>query len=45
MTGAGVSSARWAGSEQSAPWAVSSWGTDYTYTNLSDHYPLSAYAG
>ncbi|MET8330539.1 sphingomyelin phosphodiesterase [Streptomyces sp. NPDC005181] len=26
--------------EQSAPWTVSSWGTDYTYTNLSDHYPL-----
>lgn len=31
--------------EQSAPWTVSSWGTDYTYTNLSDHYPLSSYAG
>ncbi|WP_369244003.1 sphingomyelin phosphodiesterase [Streptomyces sp. R41] len=31
--------------EQSAPWTVSSWGTDYTYTNLSDHYPLNAYAG
>ncbi|MFC7259960.1 sphingomyelin phosphodiesterase [Streptomyces lutosisoli] len=31
--------------EQSAPWTVSSWGTDYTYTNLSDHYPLSAYTG
>ncbi|MFF2961611.1 sphingomyelin phosphodiesterase [Streptomyces sp. NPDC057963] len=30
--------------EQSAPWTVSSWGTDYTYTNLSDHYPLTAYA-
>lgn len=26
--------------EQSAPWTVSSWGTSYTYTNLSDHYPL-----
>ncbi|MFB6708276.1 sphingomyelin phosphodiesterase [Streptomyces sp. NPDC056333] len=26
--------------EQSEPWTVSSWGTDYTYTNLSDHYPL-----
>lgn len=25
--------------EQSAPWTVSSWGTSYTYTNLSDHYP------
>jgi len=31
--------------EQCTPWTVSSWGTDYTYTNLSDHYPLSAYAG
>lgn len=30
--------------EQSAPWTVSSWGTDYTYTNLSDHYPLIASA-
>ncbi|MET7619333.1 sphingomyelin phosphodiesterase [Streptomyces sp. NPDC005408] len=29
--------------EQSAPWSVSSWGTTYTYTNLSDHYPLIAY--
>ncbi|MFH8404199.1 sphingomyelin phosphodiesterase [Streptomyces sp. NPDC018019] len=28
--------------EQSAPWTVSSWGRDYTYTNLSDHYPLVA---
>ncbi|MGP3926740.1 sphingomyelin phosphodiesterase [Streptomyces sp. 8N616] len=26
--------------EQSAPWTVTSWGTDYTYTNLSDHYPV-----
>ncbi|MFI9615173.1 sphingomyelin phosphodiesterase [Streptomyces sp. NPDC052023] len=26
--------------EQSAPWTVSSWGTDYSYTNLSDHYPV-----
>ncbi|MET9804845.1 sphingomyelin phosphodiesterase [Streptomyces sp. NPDC006368] len=26
--------------EQSAPWTVSSWGTRYTYTNLSDHYPV-----
>ncbi|MFF8262389.1 sphingomyelin phosphodiesterase [Streptomyces virginiae] len=26
--------------EESAPWTVSSWGTPYTYTNLSDHYPL-----
>ncbi|WPO70661.1 MULTISPECIES: sphingomyelin phosphodiesterase [unclassified Streptomyces] len=29
--------------EQSAPWTVSSWGTKYTYTNLSDHYPVTAY--
>ncbi|MET7366407.1 sphingomyelin phosphodiesterase [Streptomyces sp. NPDC005566] len=28
--------------EHSAPWTVSSWGTDYTYTNLSDHYPVVA---
>ncbi|MFG2141250.1 sphingomyelin phosphodiesterase [Streptomyces sp. NPDC048650] len=26
--------------EESAPWTVSSWGKKYTYTNLSDHYPL-----
>ncbi|MER6213575.1 sphingomyelin phosphodiesterase [Streptomyces sp. NPDC001272] len=26
--------------EESAPWTVSSWGTSYTYTNLSDHYPV-----
>ncbi|MFG2092021.1 sphingomyelin phosphodiesterase [Streptomyces sp. NPDC048612] len=26
--------------EESAPWTVSSWGKDYTYTDLSDHYPL-----
>lgn len=26
--------------EQSAPWTVSSWGKTYTYTNLSDHYPV-----
>ncbi|MFE9811346.1 sphingomyelin phosphodiesterase [Streptomyces sp. NPDC005548] len=31
--------------EQCAPWTVSSWGTDSTYTNLSDHYPLRASAG
>ncbi|GAA2773338.1 sphingomyelin phosphodiesterase [Streptomyces showdoensis] len=31
--------------ERSAPWTVSSWGTSYTYTNLSDHYPVTAYAG
>lgn len=30
--------------EQSAPWTVSSWGKSYTYTNLSDHYPVTAYA-
>ncbi|NUL05576.1 sphingomyelin phosphodiesterase [Streptomyces lunaelactis] len=28
--------------EQTAPWTVSSWGTAYTYTNLSDHYPVIA---
>ncbi|MFJ8693051.1 sphingomyelin phosphodiesterase [Streptomyces roseolilacinus] len=28
--------------EQSAPWKVSSWGREYTYTNLSDHYPVVA---
>ncbi|ARZ70450.1 sphingomyelin phosphodiesterase [Streptomyces sp. HU2014] len=28
--------------ERSAPWTVSSWGKDYTYTNLSDHYPVTA---
>ncbi|MGW9047087.1 sphingomyelin phosphodiesterase [Streptomyces lydicus] len=26
--------------EESAPWTVSSWGKDYTFTNLSDHYPV-----
>ncbi|WP_419796435.1 sphingomyelin phosphodiesterase [Streptomyces fuscus] len=31
--------------EQSAPWTVSSWGTEYTYTNLSDHYPVTGSAG
>ncbi|MFI0982196.1 sphingomyelin phosphodiesterase [Streptomyces sp. NPDC021093] len=30
--------------EQSAPWTVSSWGKSYTYTNLSDHYPVVASA-
>ncbi|MEV6399366.1 sphingomyelin phosphodiesterase [Streptomyces sp. NPDC051907] len=30
--------------EQSAPWSVSSWGKTYTYTNLSDHYPVIASA-
>ncbi|MFE5488251.1 sphingomyelin phosphodiesterase [Streptomyces sp. NPDC056527] len=29
--------------ETTAPWTVSSWGTKYTYTNLSDHYPVTAY--
>nr|WP_308307269.1 sphingomyelin phosphodiesterase [Streptomyces sp. ISL-10] len=28
--------------EQSPPWSVSSWGITYTYTNLSDHYPVIA---
>ncbi|MGW8374478.1 sphingomyelin phosphodiesterase [Actinacidiphila sp. SB3-2] len=28
--------------ERSAPWTVRSWGKEYTYTNLSDHYPLTA---
>ncbi|MEV7774280.1 endonuclease/exonuclease/phosphatase family protein [Kitasatospora sp. NPDC086791] len=27
----------------SAPWTVSSWGKSYTYTDLSDHYPLAAH--
>ncbi len=31
--------------ERSAPWTVSSWGKEYTYTNLSDHYPVIASAG
>ncbi|MFF5700974.1 sphingomyelin phosphodiesterase [Streptomyces sp. NPDC012794] len=26
--------------EESAPWTVSSWGKSYTYSNLSDHYPV-----
>ncbi|MEU8618394.1 sphingomyelin phosphodiesterase [Streptomyces sp. NPDC048623] len=30
--------------ETTAPWTVSSWGTQYTYTNLSDHYPVTAYS-
>ncbi|MFD8821505.1 sphingomyelin phosphodiesterase [Streptomyces sp. NPDC059605] len=30
--------------ERSAPWTVSSWGRSYTYTNLSDHYPVIASA-
>lgn len=28
--------------ETSAPWTVTSGGKDYTYTNLSDHYPVTA---
>ncbi|MGW1138212.1 sphingomyelin phosphodiesterase [Streptomyces zhihengii] len=28
----------------SAPWSVSSWGTTYTYTDHSDHYPVVASA-
>ncbi|MCL7425583.1 sphingomyelin phosphodiesterase [Streptomyces sp. YS415] len=31
--------------EQSATWTVSSWGTEHTYTNLSDHYPVTGSAG
>ncbi|MEV6779637.1 sphingomyelin phosphodiesterase [Streptomyces syringium] len=31
--------------ESSAPWTVSSWGKEYTYTNLSDHYPVVGSAG
>jgi sphingomyelin phosphodiesterase len=27
----------------SAPWTVSSWGKSYTYSDLSDHYPLVAH--
>ncbi|MED7952618.1 sphingomyelin phosphodiesterase [Streptomyces sp. BE20] len=26
----------------SSPWTVSSWGKNYTYTDLSDHYPVTA---
>ncbi|MBU7600658.1 sphingomyelin phosphodiesterase [Streptomyces sp. P38-E01] len=26
--------------ERSVPWTVRSWGKEYTYTNLSDHYPV-----
>ncbi|MBH1935940.1 sphingomyelin phosphodiesterase [Streptomyces sp. AV19] len=29
----------------SAPWTVSSWGRKYTYTDLSDHYPLISGTG
>ncbi|MFF4172929.1 sphingomyelin phosphodiesterase [Streptomyces sp. NPDC001744] len=29
--------------EQSAPWTVTSWGTRSTYTNLSDHYPVTGF--
>ncbi|MGW5017263.1 sphingomyelin phosphodiesterase [Streptomyces cacaoi] len=28
--------------EETEPWTVRSWGKEYTYTNLSDHYPLIA---
>ncbi|WP_430542544.1 sphingomyelin phosphodiesterase [Streptomyces iconiensis] len=28
--------------ERSEPWTVSSWGKKYTYTNMSDHYPVVA---
>ncbi|MEU3724007.1 sphingomyelin phosphodiesterase [Streptomyces sp. NPDC031705] len=27
--------------EESTPWTVSSWGTSYTYSTLSDHYPVT----
>ncbi|MER5772517.1 sphingomyelin phosphodiesterase [Streptomyces sp. NPDC001985] len=27
--------------ERTAPWTVHSWGTSYTYTHLSDHYPVA----
>ncbi|MEU2155121.1 sphingomyelin phosphodiesterase [Streptomyces sp. NPDC019396] len=30
--------------EQTAPWTVTSWGKDYTYSNLSDHYPVTGSA-
>ncbi|WP_428956437.1 sphingomyelin phosphodiesterase [Streptomyces sp. cg35] len=30
--------------ERSAPWTVTSWGASYTYTDLSDHYPVVASA-
>ncbi|MFB7511790.1 MULTISPECIES: sphingomyelin phosphodiesterase [unclassified Streptomyces] len=29
--------------ESTTPWTVTSWGTSYTYTNLSDHYPVVGY--
>ncbi|MEU5217551.1 sphingomyelin phosphodiesterase [Streptomyces sp. NPDC020807] len=29
--------------ETTTPWTVTSWGTSYTYTNLSDHYPVLGY--
>ncbi|MER6912146.1 sphingomyelin phosphodiesterase [Streptomyces sp. NPDC000594] len=35
--------ARWTNeviAESTAPWTVSSWGRTYTYTHLSDHYPV-----
>lgn len=28
--------------ERSEPWTVGSWGKEYTYTNMSDHYPVVA---
>lgn len=31
--------------EESAPWTVTNRGTDHTCTNLSDHYPVTGYAG
>ncbi|MEV0598561.1 sphingomyelin phosphodiesterase [Streptomyces sp. NPDC050315] len=31
--------------EECPPWTVTSGGKDYTYTNLSDHYPVTSTAG
>jgi sphingomyelin phosphodiesterase len=31
------------GRPKSPPWTVSSWGTSYTYTDYSDHYPVFGY--
>ncbi|WP_052866615.1 sphingomyelin phosphodiesterase [Streptomyces niger] len=31
--------------EETAPWTVTSGGRSFTYTNLSDHYPVTAAAG
>ncbi|MFF9425333.1 sphingomyelin phosphodiesterase [Streptomyces sp. NPDC014746] len=29
--------------ERTTPWTVSSWGKQYTYSNLSDHYPVTGF--